>query len=450
MTVRVLMRKQPHLVPRMMFAGLLWLQAAAAMGAPAAPPEAALGTPHPDAPPEARQFDFLVGQHDCSEEVFDAGTSAWRSGAKTWDGAHVLDGWGIQDGGASPWRGFSATNLRFWDPKERRWKVSWFGTPPYRNGVWEGGKVGEEMVVEQTTPAGISRLTFYDISAEGFAWKSELVPADGVPRLHWKITCHKRTAPRRVAAEPDMTIDPRGVFFHAWTGSTAGTEWALLLPADGERRYAFADTRSKGVIVTIDLDGRWTVEASEHDSAGGGIFVDKDRALIDWRAWGMRFNGTLQRAAFTSPDFPLVLESPEAGNPLLAGAWQSRSQQIGPLSGAVIEEREETVTVRVEGETLRLTDAAGRFYQGVFETPSLVGFRVIDNPPRSPLFRTFPGSATNREQDLLGMARILDINLMEVNLLLQTRYPVSDAVQTQLRFVLSRDDPFPAGDVDGP
>ena len=167
---------------------------AVSFGAPeAGVPQAAakpFGEPHPDAPPEIRQFEFLVGNHDCVEEVRNPETDEWFQGDKTWDGRYILGGRAIQDGGASPWRGFEATNIRVYDPDRATWVVSWFGTPAQR-GIWEGGVEGDELVVRQGNDNGTSILTFHDISQNGFSWRAEFQPHGGEIRLQWRIRCEK-------------------------------------------------------------------------------------------------------------------------------------------------------------------------------------------------------------------------------------------------------------------
>lgn len=143
-----------------------------------------------DAAPQTAQFAFLIGYHDCDERILSR-DGKWYAGRKNWDGRYILGGHAIQDGGDSPWRGFSATNIRVFDPDAGHWKVTWFGTPVYRTGLWEGGAEGDTMVVRESGDGGDTVLTFYDIRDDGFSWKAETVAADGGRTLVWEISCRR-------------------------------------------------------------------------------------------------------------------------------------------------------------------------------------------------------------------------------------------------------------------
>ncbi len=70
--------------------------------------------------------------------------------------------------------------------------------PNYGSGVWKGGMEDENMVLRQTQKApgtdfdGFSRLTFSNISGQGFDWTGEWVSIDGsVVFTFWRLQCTK-------------------------------------------------------------------------------------------------------------------------------------------------------------------------------------------------------------------------------------------------------------------
>jgi hypothetical protein len=159
------------------------------------------GRPNPDAPPELQQFDFMVGEFNCSDRSLQQDGS-WKEMKTIWNARYFMNGMAIHD---MHWKdGFVTTNLRFFDPKREKWIVSWFRMPPYGQdfnwiGVQKGDGKDRKVVMEKTIkrPDGseVKRfLTFYDITPEGYEWKLERfvdgkLPAGGPS---WRITCTRR------------------------------------------------------------------------------------------------------------------------------------------------------------------------------------------------------------------------------------------------------------------
>ena len=100
------------------------------------------GRPHPDAPPELMQFEFLIGPWNCDLDWLQAdGKRAQGNG--TWTGKWMMDGWAIQDdfrGGF--YEGFHATTFRAWDRREKGWRGYWLDG---RSGTWSRPLVQEEV-----------------------------------------------------------------------------------------------------------------------------------------------------------------------------------------------------------------------------------------------------------------------------------------------------------------
>lgn len=154
------------------------------------------GRPNPKAPAELRQFAFMVGQCDCVDSIRNASTkNQWQSRNRVWDGKYIMNGTAIQDGQSSD--KLNSLNIRVYDPKTKQWMVTFIANPTYNSGVWKGKKEGEKMIMRKafTTSNGVkgeSRLTFYNISKQGFSWKGEFVSDDGtIVYAFWKIHCKK-------------------------------------------------------------------------------------------------------------------------------------------------------------------------------------------------------------------------------------------------------------------
>lgn len=90
------------------------------------------GEPHPDAPAELSQFQFLIGQFDIRGIQWTG--DAWSApGAPSyWEGEYILGGYAIADyyynqppENGAPGRGI---NVRVFDPASKIWTMSWIHT----------------------------------------------------------------------------------------------------------------------------------------------------------------------------------------------------------------------------------------------------------------------------------------------------------------------------------
>ena len=110
------------------------------------------------------------------------------------------------------------------------------------------------------------------------------------------------------------------------------------------------------------------------------------------------------------------------------------------------------MTLSTAGNNITITDPGGLFFRGTFEDGLTAGFRVIANPsfpPATGIFATFPGSATNIGQDLLGEMNLLSINEFRASFLLQSRTPLGNQTQTLFEFSATRVNPIAEGDANG-
>lgn len=126
---------------------------------------------------------------------------------------------------------------------------------------------------------------------------------------------------------------------------------------------------------------------------------------------------------------------PQSGNPELAGSWQCLTRSFDPRTGAAIGGGKEKLVISVAGSTLRITDPAGLYFQGVFAGDRSVVFRVTDGePPRTRQFATIAGSAINFDQDMLGQVIFPADDHLTATFLLQSRAPLGKQVQRLITF----------------
>lgn len=158
------------------------------------------GRPNPEAPPELRQFDFMVGEFHCVDRVLQRDGS-WNERRTVWTARYFMNGYAIQDIHWKP--GVTATNLRFFEAATGKWQVSWFQAPPYKTAaVFEGAQEGEgsgrAMVMRgRPTTQGEKTvqtvLTFYDIQPGSYEWKAEQLIDDRPQSFgpFWRISCKR-------------------------------------------------------------------------------------------------------------------------------------------------------------------------------------------------------------------------------------------------------------------
>lgn len=155
------------------------------------------GRPNPEAPSELQQMAFMIGDFHCSERSRQRDGS-WNELQTLWRARYFMNGWAIHD---QNFKGsFTATNLRFYDPQDKVWRVSWFRTRPYGESTgWIGRRNGDSMVMESHSKGPesqdvLTRLTFFDISDAAYKWKAERF-ADGKIQFggaFWEISCRRR------------------------------------------------------------------------------------------------------------------------------------------------------------------------------------------------------------------------------------------------------------------
>jgi hypothetical protein len=259
------------------------------------------------------------------------------------------------------------------------------------------------------------------------------------PLPHWLLLVALlpigRVQPR---ADPPAAAEPSGIYFHAWTGSSAGTEWALVHPVDGDG-HRLTDVLGNGFRFCVAPDGELSVhdEGQGGSGSGSGSFLGPDEARFDWRSWGMHFSSRMWRAAGTDAAFPVLLGPPIPGDPELEGPWKATVEEISPTTGRALRSRSATARLTVDGCVLRIDWPDGSFDQGLFVAADRLAFRVLTKAPPG-RYATPTGCSTSRDRDLIGQGRIEDDSIT-IDLFLQTRAPVGGQIQSQLRCTLGRD-----------
>lgn len=240
-------------------------------------------------------------------------------------------------------------------------------------------------------------------------------------------------------------LDPRGVYFNRFTGGFPGTEWFTTMPISGTNRYRLADIVGGGWNAIVTPEGAVDIL----NAPGDGQYSDANNYILNPSFAGSTFVFNNNRAPFTDVDFPLQLISPTAGSSMLSGVYTTLTQIVNPETGEILSGGFEDNTVSVLGSSFNVTDPAGEFFNGVFETPTRVGFRVVVPTPNDTRFRTFAGSSLSLNQNLMGSVRITSINTFEATFLFQSRTGLGNQSQGITIMSGERVDPYPVGDLNG-
>lgn len=239
-----------------------------------------------------------------------------------------------------------------------------------------------------------------------------------------------------VGAMARGSVAPQGLYFHSFTGSVSGSEWATWAPRPGANAYEFSDLSSGGTYqATVTPEGAITFAAGR----GSGTFHDENRATMDFTlGGGLVFHSEIVRAPLTDERFPVLFTGAVAGDDSRTGEWHAVIRSVDRITGETLEERSEPVSVASVDSTVRLTLLDGTFFQGVWVAGDQASFRVIEPSARLTRYRTIPGSETSVDLDMVGEVRITGANSMSAVLAFQTRTPLGAQIQTLTHISLSR------------
>ena len=124
-----------------------------------APPSCDYGTPHPNAPKELAQFDFLIGDYTITPYKWVDGE--WLTSAEVpparWNGRFILGGMAIEDEwydidpGLNPEVG-RGVNVRMWDAEDGEWDMMWVHSRSRQVQDLRAKVIDETLTMWQLTP----------------------------------------------------------------------------------------------------------------------------------------------------------------------------------------------------------------------------------------------------------------------------------------------------------
>ncbi|MBV1924682.1 MAG: hypothetical protein KUG68_11715, partial [Flavobacteriaceae bacterium] len=157
------------------------------------------GKLNPGAPIQVADYAPLIGICDCTSTRIKQDQTWGESQKMEWTFKYIMNGTAVQDESIKE-DGSHSGSIRQYIADSSRWYVHWYSnkTPPTSLPTWEGNKKGDDIVLykERKAPNGMDgfyRLSFKNISEDGFNWIGEWVDtSETVVFPTWKIDCIKR------------------------------------------------------------------------------------------------------------------------------------------------------------------------------------------------------------------------------------------------------------------
>jgi len=158
------------------------------------------GQANPNAPEGIRDYGPLIGECDC-RSVSRGPDQTWGDTVSmVWRFKYIMNGQAVQDETIKA-DGSHSGSIRQYNADSSKWYVHYYSTggAPSVLPAWEGQKTDEHTIRlyrENKAPNGTPgyyRITFSEISQEGFNWIGEWVDTGETVQFPlWKIFCTKR------------------------------------------------------------------------------------------------------------------------------------------------------------------------------------------------------------------------------------------------------------------
>lgn len=157
------------------------------------------GLPHPDAPEQIKDYAPLIGECDCKSVLRNPDQTWAEPQNMLWRFKYIMNGMAVQDDVLRE-DGSHAGSIRQFVVDSTRWYVHYFSSkfPSTTLPAWEGNRNDSTMILYRAQKApngmeGFYRITFSEMTDEGFKWRGEWVnPDESIVYPTWKIDCVKR------------------------------------------------------------------------------------------------------------------------------------------------------------------------------------------------------------------------------------------------------------------
>lgn len=170
------------------------------------------GLPNPKAPEQLMDFAPLIGECEC-RSYLRVNQNEWNDTTDMiWQFKYIMNGMGVQDETWLP-DGKYAGSIRQFIADSGQWYVHYYSSPLATPTLpsWEGSKQENGDIVlyrDQQAPNGMDgkyKITFSNISEDGFDWLGEWVtPDESIHYPTWKIWCQKKKSGDHEAQKAEL------------------------------------------------------------------------------------------------------------------------------------------------------------------------------------------------------------------------------------------------------
>ena len=175
------------------------------------------GLPNPEASEQIIDWAPLIGESTCSSISRNADQSWAEPVEMTWRFKYIMNGKAVQDETLKA-DGRHSGSIRQFIPDSNQWYVHYYSSagPTPVLSAWEGNRNEDGKIIlyrDQKAPNGMEgfyKITFYDMTGEGFKWLGEWVTKDeSFSFPTWKIDCQKKGVKDQQAIEAKILENAR-------------------------------------------------------------------------------------------------------------------------------------------------------------------------------------------------------------------------------------------------
>jgi len=156
------------------------------------------GLPNPDAPQQIKDFQPMIGECKCSSTKRNPDGSWAETDTMIWRFKYIMNGWAVQDETFQE-NGTYSGSIRQFDPEVNMWNVHFYASvSPLKDlPSWQGSLKDGKIILydEQKAPNGLEgfyKITFYDMTDEGYKWIGEWVnPDESIVYPTWTLDCKR-------------------------------------------------------------------------------------------------------------------------------------------------------------------------------------------------------------------------------------------------------------------
>lgn len=151
------------------------------------------------APPSTGQYDFMIGNFDCTLSYKAYQNNEWvvvKEGKATWNARYIMDGQAVLDEFRDEW-GDTNVDVRVYDAEADVWRIHYTSVNPAQGELFKARHVEGRMVMEseRETPGGFKyteRIAFEPLRDGAYRWTKEVIYSATTSVITDDIHCQRQ------------------------------------------------------------------------------------------------------------------------------------------------------------------------------------------------------------------------------------------------------------------